>query len=121
MPDVIWEKRADGVALVTLNRPEVLNALGGDLPRLFGEALGDCRADPAVRCVAITGAGRGFCAGGDVRGMSLMAGGTGMPGTPAADDIDGSVAMFKAFQDGLILATYDFPKPTVALVYGPAE
>lgn len=119
MADLTCEKR-DGVALITLNRPEVLNALGGELTTLYSKALDDCRADPAVRCVAITGAGRGFCAGGDVRGMALMAGGTGMPGTPAADDIDGSIAMFQAFQNGLILATHEFPKPTVALVNGPA-
>ena len=94
MPDVVWEKRADGVALVTLNRPDVLNALGGELPRLFVEAFADCRSDPAVRCVAITGAGRGFCAGGDVRGMGSMIEG-GLAGAPAADDIEGSIAMFR--------------------------
>src|SRR5438477_9300811 len=117
MPDVIFEKRADGVALITLNRPEVLNALGANLPRLFAEALDESRRDPAVRCVAITGAGRGFCAGGDVRGMNgMLAEGAGGMDVPANDDIEGSVAMFKSFQDGLILALYAFPKPTVALV-----
>ena len=59
----------EGVATVTLNRPEVLNAL--DLPA--GEALvraiESCRDDDAVRAVIVTGAGRGFCAGGDVKAM----------------------------------------------------
>ncbi|HMI86251.1 MAG TPA: enoyl-CoA hydratase-related protein [Polyangiaceae bacterium] len=119
MQDVIWEKRSDGVALITLNRPEVLNALGGELPRLFVEAFADFRADPAVRCVAITGAGRGFCAGGDVRGMGSMLDG-GLAGAPAADDIEGSIAMFRKFQDDLITTVHAFPKPTVALVNGPA-
>jgi 2-(1,2-epoxy-1,2-dihydrophenyl)acetyl-CoA isomerase len=119
MADVSWEKRPDGVALVTLNRPEVLNALGGELPRLFVEAFADCRSDPAVRCVAITGAGRGFCAGGDVRGMGSMIEG-GLAGAPAADDIEGSIAMFRKFQDDLITTVHAFPKPTVALVNGPA-
>lgn len=119
MPDVIWEKHSDGVALVTLNRPEVLNALGGDLPKLFVQALAECRADPAVRCVAITGAGRGFCAGGDVRTMGSMIAGE-LAGTPAVDDIEGSIAMFKRFQEDVILTVHDFPKPTVALVNGPA-
>jgi 2-(1,2-epoxy-1,2-dihydrophenyl)acetyl-CoA isomerase len=119
MTDVLWEKRADGVGLITLNRPETLNALGADLPRLYAEALEDARTDPAVRCVAITGAGRGFCAGGDVRGMGRMMSGE-MSGVPAEDDVEGSIAMFKAFQDGLILATHAFPKPTIALVNGPA-
>jgi 2-(1,2-epoxy-1,2-dihydrophenyl)acetyl-CoA isomerase len=119
MADVVLEKRADGVALVTLNRPEVLNALGGDLPRLFVDAFADCRSDPAVRCVAITGAGRGFCAGGDVRGMGSMIQGS-LAGAPAADDIEGSIAMFRQFQDDLITTVHAFPKPTVALVNGAA-
>lgn len=59
----------EGVATVTLSRPEVLNAL--DLPA--GEALvraiRACRDDDAVRAVILTGAGRGFCAGGDVKAM----------------------------------------------------
>jgi len=119
MPDVLCQKRGDGVALVTLNRPEVLNALGGELPQLFVEALADARADPAVRCVAITGAGRGFCAGGDVRGMGSMIQGD-LAGAPAADDVEGSIAMFRKFQDDLITTVHAFPKPTVALVNGPA-
>jgi 2-(1,2-epoxy-1,2-dihydrophenyl)acetyl-CoA isomerase len=121
MADVLLDKRADGVALLTLNRPEVLNALGANLPRLFGEALDECRRDPSVRCVAVTGAGRGFCAGGDVRGMQTMAAGdSGGAEAPSPDDVEGSIAMFKRFQDGLILALHAFPKPTVALVNGPA-
>ena len=60
MADVVLDKRDDGVALLTLNRPESLNAFGDDLPRLFAEALAECRADASVRCVAITGAGRGI-------------------------------------------------------------
>jgi 2-(1,2-epoxy-1,2-dihydrophenyl)acetyl-CoA isomerase len=119
MADVLWEKRADGVALVTLNRPEVLNALGGELPRLFVEAFADLRSDPAVRCVVITGAGRGFCAGGDVRGMGSMIQGD-LAGAPAEGDIEGSIAMFRRFQDDLITTVHSFPKPTVALVNGPA-
>lgn len=119
MADVLLEKRGDGVALVTLNRPEVLNALGGELPKLFVEAFAECRADSAVRCVAITGAGRGFCAGGDVRGMGSMIHGE-LAGAPAQDDIEGSIAMFRKFQDDLITTVHAFPKPTVALVNGPA-
>ncbi len=120
MADVLLEKRPDGVALVTLNRPESLNALGAQLPGLFAGALAECRTDPAVRCVAITGAGRGFCAGGDVRGMEGMLDGAMSRSVPAQDDFDGSVAMFRAFQDQVILSVHALPKPTVALVNGPA-
>jgi 2-(1,2-epoxy-1,2-dihydrophenyl)acetyl-CoA isomerase len=119
MADVISEKRADGVALVTLNRPEALNAFGEELPRLFVEVMADCQSDSKVRCVAITGAGRGFCAGGDVRTMGSMLKGE-LTGAPSADDVDGSIAMIRKFQDDLITTVHAFPKPTVALVNGPA-
>ena len=69
MPEVLFEKRPDGVALITLNRPERLNSLGGELVTLLADALIECEEDAAVRCVALTGAGRAFCAGGDVGGM----------------------------------------------------
>ncbi len=66
---VLFEKRDDGVALITLNRPERMNAFGEDLlPRLSG-ALEDCERDPDVRCVALTGNGRGFSAGADINNM----------------------------------------------------
>ncbi len=121
MADVLLDKRSDGVALITLNRPESLNAFGEDLPRLFSESLEACRSDSAVRCVAITGAGRAFCAGGDIRGMKgMVSGGEITKLVPADDDIEGSIAMFKAFQDSVILALHAFPKPTVALVNGAA-
>jgi 2-(1,2-epoxy-1,2-dihydrophenyl)acetyl-CoA isomerase len=60
-------ERADGVATLTLNRPDAFNALNLGLGRdLFHAAL-EVDEDPAVRCVVITGAGRAFCAGGDVK------------------------------------------------------
>src|SRR6266705_2516174 len=68
--DVLIEKRSDGVAKITLNRPESLNAMGGDLMPMLGKYLADVSADRAVRSVVLTGAGRAFCAGGDVKGMA---------------------------------------------------
>lgn len=60
---------ADGVATVSLNRPEVLNALNDQLYKELSGLIRAVADDPAVRCVVLTGAGRGFCSGGDVRGM----------------------------------------------------
>ena len=57
---------ADGVATITLNRPERLNALNPKLVEELIAALGAAGADPAVRAVILTGAGRGFCAGADI-------------------------------------------------------
>src|SRR4051812_16393884 len=59
----------DRIAVLTLNRPEKLNALS---PQMLQEAittLERCATDPAVGCVVVTGAGRGFCAGGDIETM----------------------------------------------------
>ena len=60
---------ADGVATVTLNRPEALNAFSSEMQRELGGLIARLAEDPAVRAVVLTGAGRAFCAGGDIREM----------------------------------------------------
>ncbi len=69
MPDLL-ETTADGVAVLTLNRPDRLNALSQDMLNGLHDALERCAEDPAVGAIVITGAGRGFCAGGDVKDMA---------------------------------------------------
>src|SRR3989454_8065187 len=59
--------RRDGVATITVNRPDALNALNLALGRELFHAALDVDDDPSVRCVVITGAGKAFCAGGDVK------------------------------------------------------
>jgi 2-(1,2-epoxy-1,2-dihydrophenyl)acetyl-CoA isomerase len=61
---------ADGVCTITLNRPEKINAFNTALHKEFIEALKQAEKDPAVRCLVITGAGRGFCAGQDLSDIS---------------------------------------------------
>lgn len=56
----------DGVALITLNRPERLNALVPEMLASYVDMLYAADADPAVRCIVVTGAGRGFCSGADI-------------------------------------------------------
>ena len=58
--------REDGVARITLNRPDLGNALDLEMARELLAAAIDCDGDPSLRCVVLTGAGRMFCAGGDV-------------------------------------------------------
>ena len=72
---------ADGVATITLNRPDKRNALSDELTPALRQTLLVLEADPAVRCIVITGAGRAFCAGGDVSGMGNS--GTGPAGPQA--------------------------------------
>ncbi len=69
MPDLIYEK-FDHYAVLTMNRPERLNALGGDLRRLMVEAVEDLESDPDMRVGILTGAGRAFCAGADLKEMN---------------------------------------------------
>ena len=69
MSDLL-ETLDDGVAVLTLNRPDRLNALSDDMVRMLIEALQRLGSDPAVGCIVLTGAGRGFCAGGDVKRMA---------------------------------------------------
>jgi 2-(1,2-epoxy-1,2-dihydrophenyl)acetyl-CoA isomerase len=68
MADLI-ETVEDGVATLTLNRPENLNALSDEIRIGLLEALSRLGADNAIGCIVLTGAGRGFCAGGDVKTM----------------------------------------------------
>src|SRR3954447_16228830 len=62
--------RADGVATLTLNRPDAFNALNLALRRDLFHATLELDGDPDVRAVVITGAGKAFCAGGDVKGFA---------------------------------------------------
>lgn len=123
MPDVLFEKRPDGVALITLNRPERLNSLGGDLVSLFADALVECEEDPEVRCVAITGAGRAFCAGGDVGGMKKRNEGFSEKSGDPAEILAGlefHTVDLKKRQNSLTLKLHTMAKPVVALVNGHA-
>src|SRR4051794_26768888 len=74
MPDepILYEKR-EGVGTITLNRPERMNAFTETMIRDWASALEDARTDREVRVVIVTGNGRGFCAGADLRGGSGVA------------------------------------------------
>jgi len=63
----------DGVLMLTLNRPEARNAMSGAMTSALGQQLADAELDGAVKCIVLTGAGKGFCAGGDVKGMAARA------------------------------------------------
>jgi len=60
---------ASGIATLTLNRPEKRNAMSDAMRSEFAEALDQVAADKAIRALVLTGAGKGFCAGGDISGM----------------------------------------------------
>ena len=68
--EAVMLDKAGGVATITLNQPQSLNALSSPIRRDLAAALAEVRDDAEVRAVIITGAGRAFCAGGDVKGMA---------------------------------------------------
>jgi enoyl-CoA hydratase len=63
---VLLDRPADGVAVVTLSRPEKYNALLPEMLQLLADCLRECAADPKIRAVVLTGAGKAFCAGLDL-------------------------------------------------------
>ena len=100
---------AEGVAWLTLDRPDVGNAIDLPLARALVEAATRCEADAAVRCVVITGAGRLFCAGGDVAVMKA-----------AGDELPAVLHELIETLHQAVLILAAMPKPLVTLVNGPA-
>jgi 2-(1,2-epoxy-1,2-dihydrophenyl)acetyl-CoA isomerase len=116
MTDQLIETFADGVATLTMNRPEARNALTSEMQAALAEAVPRLAADPAVRVVVLTGAGGAFCAGGDVKGFAQR-----------ADQIDtGGGFNVEARAHGLragmevVRWLHEMPKPTLAVIPGPA-
>src|SRR4051812_50018047 len=70
----------DGVAVLTMNRPERRNALSGAMLDAMAQVLAAVEVDDDVRCIVLTGAGGAFCAGGGVKGMAGGGGGSGRGG-----------------------------------------
>ena len=71
---VLFELRDSGVAVVTLNRPERMNAWGGGLAAAFYRCIDRAEADPDVRVIVLTGNGRAFCAGADMGDLGTIGG-----------------------------------------------
>src|SRR3984885_16238818 len=67
----------EGVLTLTLNRPEARNAMSRAINHALARQLAVAALEPNVRCIVLTGAGKGFCAGGDVKGMAGGGEGTG--------------------------------------------
>ncbi len=72
MSEVVQMQVRDGVALLTLNRPDRLNAWTGEMENAYFRALDACAHDEAVRVIVVTGAGRGFCAGADMQQLQAI-------------------------------------------------
>ncbi len=103
---VILLERAKGYAIVTLNRPQAMNALSRELRNEFAAAIEGLSDDPEVRVLILTGAGRAFCAGLDLK--EIGAGGAGAPVLSGGEIADPNVSLRR------------FPGPVIGAVNGPA-
>lgn len=110
MSDVVLYEVDAGVATITLNRPEHMNTMGDGLVEQTALALEQSADDDAVRAVILTGSGRAFCAGGDLRGMA--AGASDRPTTVA-----GSIARLRGHMRTSQLL-HEMPKVTIAAING---
>jgi enoyl-CoA hydratase/carnithine racemase len=72
MSEVVQKQVKDGVALLTLNRPDRLNAWTAEMERLYFGMLEECAQAQEVRVIVVTGAGRGFCAGADMHDLQAL-------------------------------------------------
>jgi 2-(1,2-epoxy-1,2-dihydrophenyl)acetyl-CoA isomerase len=108
----LLEQVKDGVAVLTLNRPDRLNAMSRPMLDALLEALPRLAEDPEIGVVVLTGAGRGFCAGGDVKAMA------------EGNELGGHTMEEKAQALRSRMETsrwlHEMPKPTIAMMRGPA-
>jgi 2-(1,2-epoxy-1,2-dihydrophenyl)acetyl-CoA isomerase len=104
-----------GVLTLTLNRPQARNAMSGEMNAALGQQLAWAELAPEVRVVVLTGAGQGFCAGGDVKGMnSRNEGGRGEV------TLDEAIATQRVNQRATAGKLHKMPKPTIAALPGAA-
>src|SRR6266850_11078 len=107
---LIYEVK-DAIATLTLNRPERLNALGGTLRDDLHDAVLRASGSADVRVIVVTGAGKGFCSGGDVKAMNEVK--EGRATRPLIDKV-------APLRDRVLAAMRDAPQPIIAAVHGAA-
>jgi len=105
--DVVTRDVRDGVAVLTLNRPDRLNAWIPAMQVRYFDLLQEAAADPDVKAIVVTGAGRGFCAGADMEALQSLGSGDGSAEDTRADDRPQTFPR-------------TIPKPVIAAVNGPA-
>ena len=114
MSEELLESVSDGIATLTMNRPDSRNALTREMTTGLADSLARLARDPAVRVVVLTGAGRAFCSGGDVKAFAQRAAGTlRQPG------FDERVTDLRARMEA-VRSLHEMPKPTLAVIPGPA-
>jgi len=121
--DVLYEVR-DRVAVISLNRPEALNAFTAAMGAGLKKAVGAAVADESVRVIVLTGAGRGFCAGADMKLLQGIKGGATSasqgPDEPSPDFSSALGPDVSAHYGGRFGYLFKAAKPVIAAINGPA-
>jgi len=120
MQDLLTERHGP-VALITLNRPDALNSLTPSMIADLDDGLRNSASDRSCRAIVITGAGRAFCAGIDVKGVALRDGADDE--ADGGDELDPVVGQFENLHlelSGLIRTIHSLPIPVIAAVNGHA-
>ncbi|MGO9606085.1 MAG: enoyl-CoA hydratase [Candidatus Binataceae bacterium] len=112
--DHLLTELRDRVLYLTLNRPDKLNAMSNEMMTGVLDSLSQAATDPKIGCVVVTGAGRGFCAGGDVSAMRAR-----NEGSEPAPTIEDRVAGLRRGEEASRLL-HEMPKVTIAAINGPA-
>jgi 2-(1,2-epoxy-1,2-dihydrophenyl)acetyl-CoA isomerase len=105
----------EGVLTLTMNRPEARNAMSGEMNSALQAQLAWAELAAEVKVIVLTGAGKGFCAGGDVKGMAARG-----DGTVGNNTIDGKIHQQRLNQRATAGKLFRMPKPTLAALPGPA-
>ena len=105
----------EGVLTLTLNRPDARNAMSRAMNEALQRQLAAAELDPTVKCLVLTGTGKGFCAGGDVKGMAARG-----DGTTGELTLDEAIARQRVNQRNTAGKLFKMPKPTIAALPGAA-
>ncbi|HEV2252455.1 MAG TPA: enoyl-CoA hydratase [Streptosporangiaceae bacterium] len=108
----------DGVAVITMNRPDRRNAFSPAMVSALGTVLARVENDEAVGCVVLTGASGAFCAGGDVKSMAAAS--SADRGDGAGPSLDARIHRQRLNQRATSGRLWSMPKPTIAAIGGPA-
>ncbi|MGY6251042.1 enoyl-CoA hydratase/isomerase family protein [Bosea thiooxidans] len=111
--DLVQQTVADGIATIVLNRPDKRNAMSDKMRTQFIAALEAIAADKSIRALVLTGAGKGFCAGGDIEGMKRR-----MNAPTGEVAFNGWSRQQRVHHTVMLL--HSMPKPTIAAVNGAA-
>ncbi|MBV9996732.1 MAG: enoyl-CoA hydratase/isomerase family protein [Caulobacteraceae bacterium] len=117
MSEELIVRDSDGVLILTMNRPDRLNALNRSLHHDLNEALASAASRRDVGCVVLTGAGRGFCAGGDLKNIAERLAPSSDPAPSPVSSLERRIDMVRDHVVGSKLL-HDMGKPTIAMING---